>query len=159
MAKIPDQSAYTYSGVEFFQAFDHLSLNYLSNYLIFFSHSLYYLQDVVNTLSNEISSITNRIQALELNRKRLLSCNKYDRSSKFSKAIKIIIDSKDECKITLALTYICSNASWKPFYQLSFCTEKNELELFYYGIVKQGTGNFLTHSLLVIIYLPYYIFI
>ena len=92
-------------------------------------------------MSNEISSISNRIHALELNRKQLMSTDKFDRSSKFCKAIRIIVDSKDECKITLILTYICSNASWKPFYQLSFCTETNELELFYYGIVKQGTGK------------------
>ena len=142
MPELADQSSYTLSANVFFQDFENLSLKYLSNYLTFFSHNLFHLQDVVNTLTNEISSITNRIEALELNRKRLISSNKFDKSDKFCKAIKIIVDSKEECSITLALTYICSNASWKPFYQLSFCTEKNELELFYYGIVQQGTGIF-----------------
>ena len=77
-----------------------------------------------------------------MNRKTLLSTSTYDKSSKFSKAIKVIVESQEECKICLVFTYLCSNASWKPFYQLLFCTEKNELELYYYGIVKQGTGEF-----------------
>ena len=128
--------------LECFGAFDRNSLSNLSTYLNFFSDSYSAAQEVLNSLSSELKSVCNRIKALQMNRKTLLSTSTYDKSSKFSKAIKVIVESQEECKICLVFTYLCSNASWKPFYQLLFCTEKNELELYYYGIVKQGTGEF-----------------
>ncbi|KAI6651430.1 Protein F37C4.5-like [Oopsacas minuta] len=141
LSDVKAEQTFATPGVDYFEMFDKSTLNNLSNYLGFFSNSYFAAQDLFNSLSNELSSVSNRIKALQLNRNQQLSCNKYDKSTKFCKAIKVIVESQEECKICLIFTYLCSNASWNPFYQLSFSTEKNELELYYFGIVKQGTGE------------------
>ena len=48
---------------------------------------------------------------------------------------------KEQGEIVLKVSYVVSNASWKPKYDLRVSSAKRTMAVSYFGLVQQNTGE------------------
>jgi len=61
--------------------------------------------------------------------------------STVSKQILVTLVSEQAMKVKCSVTYLVPAASWEPAYDVRYLTEVNQVELVYYGVVAQRTGE------------------
>ena len=55
--------------------------------------------------------------------------------------IGILLDVKEEAEIQLLVSYVVSNAGWSPKYDLRVSSSERTMQVTYFGVVKQNTGE------------------
>lgn len=61
--------------------------------------------------------------------------------STVSKAILVTLISEEPMKVQCSVTYIVPAASWVPAYDVRYLPDTNQVEVVYYGVVSQRTGE------------------
>jgi len=59
----------------------------------------------------------------------------------YEKEVIILLEAERDTELCLLLSYVVKNASWSPLYDLRAFSEDNSLQLFYFGKIKQSTGE------------------
>ena len=55
--------------------------------------------------------------------------------------IGILLNVRETAEIQLLVSYVVSNASWSPKYDLRVSSDDRTMEVTYFGIVQQNTGE------------------
>ena len=55
--------------------------------------------------------------------------------------IGILLSVKEEAEIQLLVSYVVTNASWSPKYDLRVSSEERTMHVSYFGMVQQNTGE------------------
>ncbi|GFS09472.1 protein F37C4.5 [Elysia marginata] len=53
----------------------------------------------------------------------------------------IVLDAEGETELSLSISYIVYKASWNPSYDLRMFTDEGILKIYYFGIIKQTSGE------------------
>ena len=55
--------------------------------------------------------------------------------------IGVLLTVREEAKIQLLVSYVVSNASWTPKYDLRVSSAERTMQVSYFGMVEQNTGE------------------
>ncbi len=55
--------------------------------------------------------------------------------------IGVLLDVKSAAQIQLLISYVVSNAGWTPKYDLRVSSSERTMQVTYFGVVKQSTGE------------------
>lgn len=89
------------------------------------------LQEKIETISDRINAITQNLQKMT---------NDMQTTNEIKKCT-IVVECQSACKVTLLVSYVTSNASWKPSYDIRMFTAEDKLKITYYGQIRQSTGE------------------
>ncbi|KAK7503061.1 hypothetical protein BaRGS_00005687 [Batillaria attramentaria] len=89
-------------------------------------------------LQRKLEGIAAKITANEENQRKLR--NKSRGRHEIKQCI-IVVECKAATKVTLLVSYVTSNASWIPSYDIRMYTAEDKLKITYYGQIKQSTGE------------------
>ncbi|XP_059165449.1 protein F37C4.5-like [Physella acuta] len=53
----------------------------------------------------------------------------------------IVLEAEKETKVSLTVSYVVLAASWSPSYDLRMFTDEGNLKIFYYGLIRQWSGE------------------
>ena len=97
-------------------------------------------------LNQEIEVLSTQLAEIEADIVKFIG--KEGREGKYMRTLTILVDAQEfspsgDCpeRPPLLLTYIVSNASWTPSYDVRINSEKNSLQLVYFAEVKQSSGE------------------
>lgn len=118
------------------------TLSGFENFLKFYTSHSEKLDLEIKKVNKEIKLLGEKVKNLNTQ----ISLTSGSKSDNESRQVSISVHAEKTVKITLKLTYIVSQASWDPSYDVRVTTaktkeEKNNAELTYYGSVQQNTGE------------------
>lgn len=89
-------------------------------------------------LDSKLAEIEKKMNANQANLDKLR--RDHDSPDEIRKCI-IVVECKESCKVLLLVSYVTSNASWKPSYDIRMFSAEDMLKITYYGQIRQSTGE------------------
>lgn len=111
------------------------SVQELKNIMQFSKENLLAVSEKKRQITKEIEKIDEQLTNLERERQPIL------RSNKQTKDIVVRVNLQQPSKVDVDLSYVTSNAMWYPLYDVRFNTKNDQLQLDYFGVVQQRTGE------------------
>ncbi|XP_064617062.1 protein F37C4.5-like isoform X2 [Liolophura sinensis] len=111
----------------------------ISEFFKLYNSQATHLDTSLLQLDQQMKKLQEEKVALQMNMQELgLDANK-----NVSRQCSIMLESSepDEAKITLLVSYVVSQASWTPKYDIRVFPEEKKLKVMYYGLIKQSTGE------------------
>ncbi|MBN2535177.1 MAG: mucoidy inhibitor MuiA family protein [Spirochaetales bacterium] len=105
------------------------ALDFLEKRMELNSGEILDLNDDLKTLKEEYSVLLLKLKKIR----------EFDR--KIQNNIRVTILSGTECSCDVEVSYILPNVSWRASYDAKLDTESKKMELYYYGEIKQNTGE------------------
>ncbi|XP_057307602.1 protein F37C4.5-like [Hydractinia symbiolongicarpus] len=95
--------------------------------------------DTILPFKEELDAICGDIDVLKLDLYKL----KAPQASewKTTRCVSILLDVKEKGSVTLVVSYVVSNASWKPLYDVRAYNKDNTVQILYFANIKQNTGE------------------
>eukprot|EP00112_Aurelia_sp_Birch-Aquarium-sp1_P013062 Seg2757.3 transcript_id=Seg2757.3/GoldUCD/mRNA.D3Y31 product="Protein F37C4.5" protein_id=Seg2757.3/GoldUCD/D3Y31 len=123
------------------EAFDKKSLESVTSFMDFYhghgqrlNKELFATKEKIKEMEDEIKIIDDRLSELA-------PLRQTGETSYNDKQVSILLEAENQTEIKLILSYVVSNASWTPLYDLRAFTKDNTLQLLYFGTVQQLTGE------------------
>ncbi|ESP04072.1 hypothetical protein LOTGIDRAFT_230318 [Lottia gigantea] len=95
------------------------------------------LEDSRITLERKIEDVNNRIAANHKNIGQIFNRTAEEESRECT----IVIDAKTEVPVELDVSYVVTDASWVPSYDIRMFTSEGVMKIMYYGQIQQSTGE------------------
>ncbi|BFZ24970.1 hypothetical protein BsWGS_28008 [Bradybaena similaris] len=89
-------------------------------------------------LENKNEELTNKIEAVERN---LSEVQGGCMGSHENRECVVVLEAEKETTVQLTVSYVVWGASWTPFYDLRMFTDQGNLKIFYYGMIRQSSGE------------------
>ena len=116
-----------------------LNVNSVKNWddmLQYMSKNLDEIYTKIRGGNNKVNFYNNQIDAIQ----RQIDLTK-GKKTKSYKVIVVIIETDTECTLKIHPSYIVQDASWYPVYDARVVSDSKKVELSYYGMVHQSTGE------------------
>ncbi|CAG5136131.1 unnamed protein product, partial [Candidula unifasciata] len=89
-------------------------------------------------LENKNEELTNKIEAAERN---LCEVQGGFIGGHENRECVVVLEAEKETTVQLTVSYVVWGASWTPFYDLRMFTDQGNLKIFYYGMIRQSSGE------------------
>ncbi|KAL5491212.1 hypothetical protein EMCRGX_G016458 [Ephydatia muelleri] len=98
------------------------------------------VEQTLNQIREEMKRVSERIQVLCTNADKLDPTRK-TKTTETVRCVHIGLEASEETDVTLLVSYVVSNASWSPAYDVRVLPVTKEMKVQYYGLIKQSTGE------------------
>ncbi|KAL5491215.1 hypothetical protein EMCRGX_G016461, partial [Ephydatia muelleri] len=98
------------------------------------------VEQTLNQVREEMKRVSERIQVLRTNADKLDPTRK-TKTTETIRCVHIGLEASEETDVTLLVSYVVSNASWSPAYDVRVLPVTKEMKVQYYGLIKQSTGE------------------
>uniref|UniRef100_A0A0B7A8M9 DUF4139 domain-containing protein n=1 Tax=Arion vulgaris TaxID=1028688 RepID=A0A0B7A8M9_9EUPU len=88
-------------------------------------------------LENKNEDLTKKIETVERNLQEASICY----GGHENRECVVVLEAEKETTVQLTVTYVVWGASWSPVYDLRMLTEQGDLKIFYYGLIRQNSGE------------------
>ena len=145
-----DEISVLYSKKDFIESLKAEALKYANERILLNSSSTKnwgeMLQFVEKNLNNIYGGLREQNQKkdaleLEINKIQLAINNAGNSKTQSYKEIIVNLDNEQTGNVILTPSYIVENASWYPVYDARVITESKQMELDYFGMIQQSTGE------------------
>ncbi|XP_065891224.1 protein F37C4.5-like [Dysidea avara] len=115
------------------------SVDGVMGFLTAYQDKMSHLDEQWRVYDREKSTLTEQLNVLRKNAQDLNPTTVKD--AKTNRCVCISLEAASDTDVVLALSYVVSNASWTPQYDLRVFSNDKTMKVLYYGLIKQSTGE------------------
>eukprot|EP00794_Sanderia_malayensis_P000194 gene194-808_t len=130
------------TGEKLADTFDKKSLDGFASFLEFFqtncdklNSDIFNLEQASKKLSEDVLVIQQQLEKLDPNGENA------QRNTTIDRQVSILLEAENQTELKLVLSYVVTNAQWTPLYDFRAFSKDCKLQLLYFGIIKQTTGE------------------
>ncbi|XP_065890127.1 protein F37C4.5-like [Dysidea avara] len=115
------------------------SVDGVMGFLTAYQDKMSHLDEQWRMYDHEKTTLTEQLNVLRKNAQDLNPTTVKD--AKTNRCVCISLEAASDTDVVLALSYVVSNASWTPQYDLRVFSNDKTMKVLYYGLIKQSTGE------------------
>jgi len=114
------------------------SIENMLNFLAIYEERSTRIQNEFSDLTQKIEEIVKEIGILRQN---LVKLEPKTQKTNMQRNVSILLEVKEEGKVNLVASYVVSRASWRPFYDVRAFNKDSSVQILYFGMIRQNTGE------------------
>jgi len=114
------------------------SIENMLNFLAIYEERSTRIQNEFSDLTQKIEEIVKEIGILRQN---LVKLEPKTQKTNMQRNVSILLEVKEEGNVNLVASYVVSRASWRPFYDVRAFNKDSSVQILYFGMIRQNTGE------------------
>eukprot|EP00111_Clytia_hemisphaerica_P006911 TCONS_00020029-protein len=114
------------------------SIENMLNFLAIYEERSSRIQNEFSDLTQKIEEIVKEIGILKQN---LVKLEPKTQKTNMQRNVSILLEVKEESNVNLVASYVVSRASWRPFYDVRAFNKDSSVQILYFGMIRQNTGE------------------
>ncbi|XP_065057197.1 protein F37C4.5-like isoform X2 [Rhopilema esculentum] len=123
------------------ESFDKKSLENVAAFIGFYHTQGKKLSDELFDDTNELNGLELKLKQIDERLEELESLWGSSSHAYYDKRVSILLEAQQETELPLVVSYVVTGASWSPLYDIRAFSKDNSLQLLYFGVIKQTTGE------------------
>ncbi|XP_066914039.1 protein F37C4.5-like isoform X4 [Clytia hemisphaerica] len=114
------------------------SIENMLNFLAIYEERSTRIHNEFSDLTQKIEEIVKEIGILKQN---LVKLEPKTQKTNMQRNVSILLEVKEESNVNLVASYVVSRASWRPFYDVRAFNKDSSVQILYFGMIRQNTGE------------------